>query len=701
MTYTHFLSALLFVFIVGDRLEKNKPKSYINSLGMKMLPVRAGAYQMGNDGEIDYKEVAKDEIHAKFLPKGAPHPYFTDGTVMGANPLEWDEAPAHTVRISRDFHMAATPVTNAQFEKFRPEHRALRGNYGFSAGDNDAVVEVTWNDAVAFTQWLSKQEGVTYRLPTEAEWEYAARAGTTSPYFTGDHLPKVYWQHQVMNRTHSIIPDSVSLKVGQTPPNAWGFHDVHGLVEEWCLDWYGPYPPGEQTDPVGYVSGSSRVTRGGSHSTGLPFLRSANRSGALPETHSFLIGFRVVRASLPPTHPSPVTTSVTWAKDVKQSNYDWQSAKATVQGKPVFEVPKTFTRVPKEGNGPLYYIHNHEPALTVLPNGDLLAIWFSTVTERGREMMILGARLRRGAKEWDAPDVFFQVPDRNLTGQALSWDGKNTIYHFSGLSRGDGWRNLALLMRKSTDNGKTWSQPEFISQDYADRHQPIDAVMYTTDGAMVLLCDATWDGQGGSVAYISRDQGRSWKDFGKEAPQPVFETGKSGGWIAGIHAGIVELKDGRWLALGRGNDIDHKMPMSISADKGKTWTYSASPFAPVKGAQRLALTRLIEGSLLLISFESAKAGDIDNPLGGTGMYAAVSYDEGKTWPVRRLITSGSGRQLLDAPCNHRWGEAFSILDEKQAEQRGYLTVEQAPDGMIHLLSSGTHYAFNLKWLEEN
>jgi hypothetical protein len=84
---------------------------------------------------------------------------------------------------------------------------------------------------------------------------------------------------------------------------------------------------------------------------------------------------------------------------------------------------------------------------------------------------------------------------------------------------------------------------------------------------------------------------------------------------------------------------------------------------------------------------------------GIGMYAAISYDEGKTWPVRKLVTPGTGRRVLDAPCNLRWGEDYSVLDETHAERRGYLTVTQAPDGMIHLLSSGTYYAFNLAWIE--
>ena len=152
--------------------------------------------------------------------------------------------------------------------------------------------------------------GLPYRLPTEAEWEYACRAGTRTHYHTGDHLPDAF----LKNARRSWFPDPertepgdvVSLAVGKTPPNAWGLCDMHGNVEEWCHDWYGPYEPGKQTDPVGRVAGDFRVTRGGSHSAEIYYLRSANRMGALADESSWLIGFRVVIAPLPNTAPLPV-----------------------------------------------------------------------------------------------------------------------------------------------------------------------------------------------------------------------------------------------------------------------------------------------------------------------------------------------------------------------------------------------------------
>lgn len=680
-------------------VQNDKPGVEVNSIGMSMVRIEAGEFMMGNEGEIDYSKLLQDEPHARYLPRGGTNPH-DKNSAMDENPLEWDEKPRHRVRISQPFYMSATPVTNAQFEEFMPEHRALRGKAGFSKADDDAVLFVSWHEAVAFTKWLSEKESVQYRLPTEAEWEYAARAGTQTPYFTGDTLPQEYWQHQVMNRTHSIQPERVNLAVAKSPANAWGLYNMHGLVEEWCADWYGPYHPGDQVDPTGALKGDVRVTRGGSHSTGLPFLRSANRSAAVPETKSYLIGFRVVRAEAPKPNPTKTTTIAKWAKDVKQKNLNWKKYQ-TPKDIPFFDKPKTYTRIKQGSNGPLYSIHNHEPALTVLPNGDLLAIWFTTVLERGREMVVAASRLRYGASEWDEADLFFKVADRNHTGQALYWDGKKTIYHISGVGIADDWKRLSIVIRSSNDNGVTWSAPREITKDYGSRQQVIDAVTKTSDGKLVLLCDAHWEGDGGSAVWVSEDDGKSWKDLGKDQQAQPFKLNNKGPNIAGVHANMVELKNGDWMAFGRGDNINGMMPMSISKNKGNSWEYYPSPFTPIVSAQRLAFTRLREGPLLMVTFQN-ELGDIvaDNgTFKGIGMYAALSYDEGKTWPVKKLISTGDESMLLQAPCNLRWGAEFSLLDSTHAERRGYLTVDQAPDGKIHLLSSGTHYSFNLAWLE--
>jgi len=638
--------------------------TFVNSLGMKLVRMEPGSFVMGS-----------------------------------AEGGDFDERPVHKATISQPFHMAATEVTNQQYEEFDPGHRALRGKPGVSKEDDEAVIFVSWNEAAKFCEWLSKKEGKPYRLPTEAEWEYACRAGTTTAYWTGDTLPKGFWK----NQKTSWFPDGdrgrkaeiVPLTVGKTPPNPWGLYDMHGNVEEWCHDSYGPYEAADQSDPVGRADGDFKVTRGGSHQTEIQYLRSANRSGALPEDKSWLIGFRVVLAELPKTAPVAVPRF-----PLNQQNVERAIAPDLVKGpdpnKPYFKGPRQYVKIPPNSNGPMFSAHNHDPAIVECPNGDLLAIWYTCVKEQGRELAILASRLRRGAAEWDAASPFWDAPDRNDHAPAMWADGKGTIYHFNGLSAAATWGNLALILRTSTDSGATWSRARLIASEHGLRHQCVESVIQAQDGSIILPCDAVTGGSGGTAIHISRDGGKTWTDPGETRPAPKFEAGQTGAWIAGIHAGVVQLKNGRLMAFGRGDSIDGKMPMSISSDMGQNWTYGASPFPPIGGGQRLVLTRLKEGPIFLASFagEMKLKDAAGKERSVTGLYAALSFDEGQTWPLRRLITDdGPGRQ---APTTD--GRPFT-LSATSAEPHGYLSVCRTPDGVIQLISSWNHYAFNLAWLK--
>lgn len=615
----------------------------------------------------------------------------------------YDEAPMHKVYISKPFKMGLTEVTNAQYELFCPEHKSLRGKNGFSSEDDEAVVFVTYQDAVAFCDWLTRKEGKTYRLPTEAEWEYACKAGRYWNFYMDDKLPAAWQKNQVIAAT----PKPLSLKVAQTPPNEWGLYDMCGNVEEWCLDWYGPYIDKEQTDPVGYSDGIARVTRGGSHNTPVKYLRSANRMAMLPEDKHTMTGFRVVQAEYPQTAP------LSQPKDeyvVSQIKWDWDSQCVTEL---VFVAPLVYVHEPDVHSGTPFFKHNHQPALTWCDNGDLLAVWFSTNEEKGREMVVLSSRLRAGSCEWEKPRMFYQIADRNLTGTALLNDRQGTLYHINGVEAAGHWQNLMMTLRTSTDNGQTWSKPRMIAPEHTKRHQVIAGTSITKEGWFVQACDAGPGGRDGAAVHISKDKGKTWTDPWDGAPLPDFKEGRTGTTIAGIHAGVVQLKDGRLMALGRNNSIRDKegrlrMPMSVSDDMGKTWHYSASEFPPIDGGQRLVLMRLNEGPILLISFTehpyrtpkeergmmfTDKSG---KPFKGYGMYAALSYDEGKTWPVKRLLTDGTYRFLNGGA----WTQFFE-MDENHAEPRGYLAGTQTPDNMIHLITSRFYYKFNLAWLKGN
>ena len=644
------------------------------STGIRLRRIDAGTFLMGNDGRLP------DALLAPTC--------FRYG--------DFDERPVHRVAITKPFYLAECQVTNVQYELFDPAHRELRGRLGFSKEGDEAAVFVSWQDAVAYCRWLSEREGAEFRLPTEAEWEYACRAGSSTPFSSGDELPpgvaknqrRTWFPDQWRTTGDNVVP----LLVGRTPPNPWGLFDLHGNVEEWCLDWYGPYPDRDMSDPAGPREGDFRVTRGGSHSTETYYLRSANRAGALPEERNWLIGFRVVCADYPvPSRPARRATVELHGNNVLQTTVPETTG---TDAAPLFRGPVRYVHIPSGSYGPLFSRHNHDPAICQCPNGDLLAIWYSCVEEPGRELGILASRLRAGSASWESASVFWDAPDRNDHAPALWCDGQR-LYHFNGMSAAATWGPLKTILRTSDDSGATWSRARFITGEHGPRQMPIASAFALGDGTLVLPCDAVSMGHGGTALWMSGDGGETWRD--------------AGGTIAGIHASAVELGDGRLLAFGRGDEVDGTLAMSVSADRGKTWAYSASPFPPIGGSQRLVLKRVLgtcnagTDPILLISFanepvESDNAFTVEGMNGRTevsGMYCALSFDDGDSWPFRRLVSDDGPNRIVEAldgtPC---------IMGPRNAEVNGYLTACQSADGRIQLISSTNHYSCNLAWLVE-
>jgi formylglycine-generating enzyme required for sulfatase activity len=203
--------------------------------------------------------------------------------MMGSTDDEDDQKPVHRVRISRDFEMGKYEVTQAQWEA------VMGSNPSYFKGAERPVETVSWNDAQAFISKLNQSDSkYQYRLPTEAEWEYAVRAGSKSD--AGDLDAMAWYFRNSDSKTHPV---------GQKQANAWGLCDMRGNVWEWVQDWYdsGYYAQSPPVDPRGPSSGSNRVYRGGSWS-GLPgYCRSAFRFDGSPVTRYNDLGFRLVRTT--------------------------------------------------------------------------------------------------------------------------------------------------------------------------------------------------------------------------------------------------------------------------------------------------------------------------------------------------------------------------------------------------------------------
>lgn len=287
-------AALLLVIVsvkVASAAAPAPTEAFTNSLGMEFKLIPAGEFMMGSSE-------SPDEL-ADVFPHTSPKSFE-------------DERPQHEVRITTSFYLGVTEVTQAQY-------RAVMGiNPSQFKGETHPVETVSWQEAVAFCERLSAKEGHTYRLPTEAEWEYACRAGTATRYCFGDDAVSQREDEEeedgkVQEGKQAEEPpdDAETLAdyawyegnsemkthaVAEKKPNAWGLYDMHGNVWEWCRDWYGKdyYANSPEEDPAGPETGGGRVGRGGSWCAATWGCRSSLRSKSEPPVQLAHLGFRVV-----------------------------------------------------------------------------------------------------------------------------------------------------------------------------------------------------------------------------------------------------------------------------------------------------------------------------------------------------------------------------------------------------------------------
>lgn len=261
MRYITTLLIIVLVIVVSS-MAMAAEKEFTNSIGMNFVLIPAGTFMMGSPA---------------------------------SEPGRRDEEERHEVTISKSFYMQTTAVTQGQWQKVMGSNPSNFKN----CGDDCPVESISWYDIQNFIRKLNRQEGTDkYRLPMEAEWEYAARAGTITPFHTGDCLSADQANY---NGEHPLsgCPKGEyrqkTVRVGSFAPNAWGLYDMHANVWEWVQDWHGAYPSGSVIDPAGPSSGSKRVIRGGSWYNYAYYCRSAFRGFNNPDAGVSYVGFRLVR----------------------------------------------------------------------------------------------------------------------------------------------------------------------------------------------------------------------------------------------------------------------------------------------------------------------------------------------------------------------------------------------------------------------
>jgi tetratricopeptide (TPR) repeat protein len=242
---------------------------------------------------------------------------FTMGSPASESGRSSDEGPQTQVTLTEGYWLGKTEVTQAQWEALM---ESIPSKF---MGPDRPVEQVFWSDAMEFCRKLTERErsagrlpeGYEYTLPTEAQWEYACRAGTTGQYGGDGNLDDMGWYRQNSgNTTHPV---------GQKQANAWGLYDMHGNVWEWCLDWYGNYPGGSVRDPTGPASGTGRVGRGGGWGSYAIGCRSAFRSGGVSGYRFNGLGFRL---ALAPQVNQPATVAANHTAEVSASSEKFRGA---------------------------------------------------------------------------------------------------------------------------------------------------------------------------------------------------------------------------------------------------------------------------------------------------------------------------------------------------------------------------------------
>ena len=574
---------------------------------------------------------------------------------MGQQPGEKDaypnkETPQHPVTLTHGFLIGKYEVTKEQWMAVTGT-KPWEGKPYVVNDPKSPAVYISWNDAIGFVRKLSELTGKPFRLPTEAEWEYACRAGTQTRFYWGDDPWYEKIGQQAWWRGNTVTTSGkYARRVGLFPANPWGLFDMSGNVSEWCQDWHSYYKEGQATDPLGPEKAEHRVLRGGSWISVGGHCRSSRRHHELPEMIHSDFGFRV--ALTEDNNSTPGSPEIT------------DLFVCGTEGVNTYRIP----------------------ALLLAPDNTLLAFCEArkeSIADASPTDMIL-RRSTDGGRTWLPVQTLIKGTGKEAIMNPCPVIDRSAnrilLYCIDAHKYGEN-RHRQLLL-SSDDNGKTWSEPV----DLANLTKNHDNSFVCGPGIGIQLksgrlvipgylgkTDEELEENNYSCAVYSDDHGKSWTQ-GNLVNELSDESQ------------AIELKDGSLMINMRGNMGTSCRGVATSKDGGLTWL-------PVWWDHALNECPC-QASLIRYSFAEKEQKDrilFANPdnsgekfgiLDRTRLTVRMSYDEGKSWPVKKLIWAGPS---------------------------SYSTMVRLPDGSIGLLFEGgekhrrewiRYVRFSLSWLTD-